>query len=295
MASCYVLIDYENVQPTSLEKFKKEGYQLRLFVGANQNKIPVDLAAQIQAFGRDAEYIRIEGSGKDALDFHIAYYMGRLSAEEPGSQFIVMSKDTGFDPLIGHLKASGIKVTRSASGQHAATKKPAAKASDNPTDDARLALILKHLHKAGKAKPGKRETLATALMSVFQNKLPKPTIDHLIELLFSKNIIAECNGKLAYQLNGKLPSPAKTPLPAVKKLIDAEQNEHISPALLYLHKAGNAKPASMKSLHSGLMSAFRKQLPSQTISAIINTLVEHNIVLNTGGKLLYQLSNAPAA
>jgi len=295
MNACYVLIDYENVQPTSLDKFKEQGYKLRLFVGANQNKIPVDLAAQIQSFGSDAEYIRIEGSGKDALDFHIAFYMGRISAQEPGSQFIVISKDTGFDPLIRHLKASKIKVTRSASNQSTQPTKPSAGTHSSQALDAYFSATLKHLHKAGKAKPAKRESLATALTSAFQKKLPAATINHLIDLLFARNLVSECNGKLLYQLNDNATSSTvSTPSQAAKKLTATQQGEYLNPALLYLHKAGKAKPASLKSLHSALMSAFKKQLPSQTVTAIIDALVQHKVVLNTQGKLLYQLNIAPA-
>jgi transcriptional regulator CtsR len=296
MKACYVLIDYENVQPTSLSKFKEQGYKLRLFVGANQNKIPVDLAAQIQSFGNDAEYIRIEGTGKDALDFHIAFYMGRLSAQEPGSQFIVMSKDTGFDPLIRHLKTSNIKVTRSAPNQNSAPTKPSTCAQSSQAIEANFSTVLKHLNKAGKAKPAKRETLVTALMTVFQKKLPEPIINHLVDLLFARNLVSESNGKLSYQLNAHaMPSAVTAQLQTTKKLTATQQSEYLDPALLYLHKAGKAKPASLKSLHSALMSAFKKQLPNQTITAIIDALVQRKIVLNTKGKLIYQLNIAPAA
>lgn len=58
--------------------------------------------------GPDAEYIQIEGSGRNALDFHIAYMLGRLAADAPGAQLHVISKDKGFDPLIKYLNAQKI-------------------------------------------------------------------------------------------------------------------------------------------------------------------------------------------
>jgi hypothetical protein len=56
----------------------------------------------------------MDGNGTNALDFHIAYYIGRLAAKCPDAYFHIISKDTGFDPLIKHLKGQGISCQRSA-------------------------------------------------------------------------------------------------------------------------------------------------------------------------------------
>jgi hypothetical protein len=63
----------------------------------------VALARALQAFGQDAEYVQMEGSGHNALDFHIAYYLGRLVVEYPEARFQIVSKDAGFDPMVAHL------------------------------------------------------------------------------------------------------------------------------------------------------------------------------------------------
>src|SRR5687768_2351003 len=98
-----VLIDLESVQPASLAALEGEHFQLKVFVGATQSKVAFDMAAAIQRMGSRAEYIKISGVGHNALDFHIAYYIGRLVVEAPDTFFHVISKDTGFDPLIHHL------------------------------------------------------------------------------------------------------------------------------------------------------------------------------------------------
>ncbi|MEA3275850.1 MAG: PIN domain-containing protein [Pseudomonadota bacterium] len=46
------------------------------------------------------------------LDFHIAFHIGRLSATDPNSCFHIISKDTGFDSLIEHLKTRKIYAQR---------------------------------------------------------------------------------------------------------------------------------------------------------------------------------------
>jgi hypothetical protein len=112
MANNYVLIDYENVHPKNLELLLEHPFRVYVFVGQNQAKIPFDLADSMQLLGKNAKYIKIAGSGQNALDFHIAYYIGELAAAEPDAYFHIISKDKGFDPLIRHLKERKIRVQR---------------------------------------------------------------------------------------------------------------------------------------------------------------------------------------
>ena len=79
----YVLIDFENVQPANLGVLKHAGFKVLVFVGAQQTKVPFDLASAMQALGDAASYLKISGSGRNALDFHIACYLGELVAGEP--------------------------------------------------------------------------------------------------------------------------------------------------------------------------------------------------------------------
>ncbi len=111
-STSYVLIDFENVQPKNLGLLESQPFKVLVFVGANQTKVSLELARALQALGKNAEYIKISGNGQNALDFHIAYYIGKLAAGEPSAQFHVISKDKGFDPLIKHLKGQKIRVQR---------------------------------------------------------------------------------------------------------------------------------------------------------------------------------------
>lgn len=108
----YVLIDFENVQPRNLELLQKHPFEVYVFVGENQTKIPYDLAEAMQAMGEKARHIKISGNGPNALDFHIAFYIGQLAAEDPEGYFHIISKDQGFDPLIRHLRNQKIKALR---------------------------------------------------------------------------------------------------------------------------------------------------------------------------------------
>ena len=110
MSTNYVLIDFENVQPRNLEILENHPFKIFVFVGANQTKVPFDLATVMQNFGDNAQYIKISGNGQNALDFHIAFYIGQLSLQDPAGLFHIISKDKGFDPLIKHLRTKKIKV-----------------------------------------------------------------------------------------------------------------------------------------------------------------------------------------
>lgn len=75
----YVLIDYENVQPEAMAVLAQEHFKVLVFVGANQAKVTFEVASVLQQMGDRAEYVKITGNGSNALDFHIAFYIGVLS------------------------------------------------------------------------------------------------------------------------------------------------------------------------------------------------------------------------
>ncbi len=111
----YVLIDYENVPLKSLALLKGENFRVKVFLGPKNTKLPVELVLAVQELGNHAEYIILETSGQNALDFHIAYYLGDLAAADPAGFFHIISGDKGFDSLIQHLKARKISIARSSS------------------------------------------------------------------------------------------------------------------------------------------------------------------------------------
>lgn len=66
----YVLIDYENVQPSALSALDKEFFKVYVFIGANQAKVNFDVVEALQRLGSNGKYIKISGNGPNALDFH---------------------------------------------------------------------------------------------------------------------------------------------------------------------------------------------------------------------------------
>jgi len=83
-----VLVDYENVQPKDIALLKDGPFKVKIFLGPNQAKIPVELVNAIQPLGINADYVLLEAPGPNALDFHIAYYIGVLSNQEAEAFFL---------------------------------------------------------------------------------------------------------------------------------------------------------------------------------------------------------------
>lgn len=196
MATNYVLIDFENVRPSNLEVLQRHPFKVLVFVGANQAKLPFDLASAMQELGDDGRYVKIAGSGKNALDFHIAYYIGKLAAEDPGAYFHIISKDTGFDPLIKHLKSKKIRVQR----ERDLEEIPVLRISAATSSDEKLSAIVKNLAGRGHARPRKVKTLSNTISSLFTEPLSEQQLDKLIKELEKRDYITVREGNVTYCL-----------------------------------------------------------------------------------------------
>lgn len=207
-----MLVDFENVQPKNVGVLSGRSFRIKVFVGANQGKIPFEMARALQAFGPDAEYIQIDGSGKNALDFHIAYYMGRLAAETPGASIYVISKDTGFDPLIKHLKTRGILCQRLKSiadipGVKASAPKSVShpantgKASDAKLIPQKVDLVIANLLKRKAATPGTLKALRSTIKALFnKDGISDAELEALVGQLTARGTIKVADGKVSYEL-----------------------------------------------------------------------------------------------
>jgi len=165
-------------------------------VGAHQSKIPFDLVEALQKLGESAKYQKISGSGRNALDFHIAFYLGDLIARDPQGAFHVISKDTGFDPLLRHLKENGVNVRRSRD----IAELPFLQISAEQSDDEKLKAIVKNLKGRGQSRPRKTKTLANTINNLFAKNLSEAELDALIALLEKRGHIRVKNDKVSYRL-----------------------------------------------------------------------------------------------
>jgi len=192
----YVLVDLENVQPESLAQLAQGHFKVLVFVGANQTKLPFELAASLQQMGSRAEYIKISGNGSNALDFHIAYYIGLLSASDATAYFHIISKDAGFDPLIQHLKTKKVLAGR----VKAVTDIPLVKASNSKSPAERLEVVVAKLRRLKASKPRTVSTLKSTIASLFQKQLSDQEVESIVQSLVTEELLSVSGTKVSYSL-----------------------------------------------------------------------------------------------
>lgn len=111
MSKRFLLVDFENIQKVDLKKVPGN-FHVLMFVGLNQKTLSVDLVEKTQPLGNRLEWKRVQGSGRNALDFYLSYYVGRLCERDKDAECVILSKDKDFDALIKCLVSDGRKCSR---------------------------------------------------------------------------------------------------------------------------------------------------------------------------------------
>lgn len=192
----YLYIDYENVQDVQTDAISQD-MKVMIVVGVNQSKVPLQLVQQTQPFGEGVQWVQVGGQGRDALDFFIAYYIGRDVCLRPDKEYIIYSKDAGYDPLIDHLTKEQIKIKRIVSFQELMPR------IESVIDWSLLDKTIQNLTKvAPNKRPKKRHTLTKHVAALFPSK-PIEEIEGLIEQLFIDKHVYEQSGLVRYDLEKK--------------------------------------------------------------------------------------------
>jgi len=181
----YILVDYENVQPTDLAALDGHDVRVLVFLGENQAKLSSRFASSMQALGNDGTYVHIDGNGRNALDFHVAFYLGELAKENPDGFFHIISKDKGFDPLVRHLRGRRVRAHR----VDALSKLPFLGTPDSSSREEMIDEVVRNLHSRGTARPRKRKTLLSTIHAHFQRKLEEREVKALLEELVQRGYV----------------------------------------------------------------------------------------------------------
>jgi hypothetical protein len=191
MTETVLLVDYENVQEIDLAKVPAT-FDVRIFIGASQSRVPTALLTQALARGGPTKVVRVDGAASNALDFHIAFYLGEYFTERPSAKFIVLSGDKGFDPLVRHLASRKCDCRRISALSQLDGHGPAS----HEDKIKRVIELLSTMEK--KARPRKRKTLAAHIGSYYQKKLPGPEVEALIDRLIHSRQISISGTALTY-------------------------------------------------------------------------------------------------
>lgn len=264
MPTDFILIDFENVHVKSLALLKDRKAQVKVFLGPKNTRLPVELVLAMQALGEWGDYIVLEVSGPNALDFHIAYYLGKLVAENPGGHFHIISRDTGFDSLIRHLQRKGARCTRS------------------PSIEVMLgADALNNRVAEPKAAPPARASRAKAERSEAEPRSRRRS-----------------PGKAKSEaVPEKVSVPEKVRDVAPKAAPAARPREEVSPALspavqsvlANLAARGNARPRKLKTLLSSIKSLVSLKLSDDEAAAMIETLQKLGKITVSGQAVSYRI------
>ncbi len=186
-----LFVDLENVQKVDLKHVPADA-RVMIFYGITQKKLPEELVVQAQPLGSRLKWIKISGQGPNALDFHIAYYLGQELAGSPKSACAILSRDTGFDPLIRHLQALGHDCERISSLKDSfPIKEPAAGGESFE----RLVTLLKK----EKTPAARRKGLAGRVKGWFPGLTEEARLA-LVERLFKESRVRESGKSLIYHL-----------------------------------------------------------------------------------------------
>lgn len=183
----HVFVDFENVHDVDLAIVGKKTVRLTLLVGAGQHKLPTELVERLLRHTDTAALIRLKSPGKNALDFALAYHVGTAAARDPKGRFHIISKDTGFDPLVEHLREHKIRVRRHADFSTLAIEAPAQPPKLAGQTDSLYDRAISHLRANAKSRPKNRKTLVRCLKSLTGGTATDFTIESLIQRLASAN------------------------------------------------------------------------------------------------------------
>jgi PIN domain len=204
MSESVLLVDYENIGKIDLAAIPA-GVRVPFFFGASQRSVPTEFLKAALKLGERFVPIDIEGQGKNALDFHIAYYLGEYLAHDPHTACVILSKDKGFDPLIRHLTRRAFAVRRASTVAEAFAHRaqPAAAARGRTPAQRQGATLMDHALAllAGTQKlrrPRKRKGLVAVLHSHFSKKVPEEELQQLIDQMIAEGRLSETNTAITY-------------------------------------------------------------------------------------------------
>ncbi len=192
----FILIDFENTQKVDIDLINTEDTEVTVFIGKSQNRIPFTLVQRLQSLGERVRWLKIAGDGKNNLDFHIAYELGRLREKyQRDLSLVVLSKDNGYDSLIRYIAESGIPARRIAN---------LAELSDNnrklPTSKFTNGIVANLKKIDSQKRPRAKGTLKKHIESLLRDKASASELEEILEEMFINGTISESNNRLRYKL-----------------------------------------------------------------------------------------------
>jgi hypothetical protein len=184
----HVFVDFENVHQIDVSVLGTKMVKFTILLGAKQTKLDAGLVEKLKEHAAAVQLIRLASTGKNALDFTLAYYVGRTVSSNPAAYIHIVSGDTGFDPLVEHLRSRHIHAHRHdsfATLTFCGTSKAATAVAkpDPPAKEEPLKRVLEHLRKNLTNRPKKKKTLLSHLKSHLGKDATAADATKMLEML----------------------------------------------------------------------------------------------------------------
>lgn len=197
----WVLVDYENVQNIELDLVAGMPVHVILFIGQQQKSVPVALLTKALTMKEQVTVIESAGTGKNAMDFQIAFHAGRITDADPEAYVHFVSKDKGFEVLVKHMKSRKLFADQAAS--FASLRFLAAKADFKVVPAAeRAEYAIERLRKQTPAsRPRKKRTLLSSVAAMFGKRLAAGEVESVVDQVIARGtIVVGENDGVTYSL-----------------------------------------------------------------------------------------------
>jgi hypothetical protein len=192
-----ILVDFENIQKLDFEHIDTTDTDILIFVGRSQSKIPFQLVEKAQTFGERLRWLKIAGDGKNNLDFHLAFELGRLCEQYNNDvELIILSKDSGYDSLIKYINELRGHASRIANAAELADS-----TKQLPTSNFTGNIVANLMKINNQKRPRTRITLKKHIESLLRDKVSSSEIDLIIEEMFVRGLLTLTNNRLKYNID----------------------------------------------------------------------------------------------
>lgn len=295
----HVLLDFENVQPSDAElrALVPDVGQVWVFHGPHQREVEKRFAS----FGTGATAVPISKSGKNALDFHLSFYIGYIASRNPESAMVVVANDKGYEPMLEHARAMGFVVRRQPHGEvkppakKAAAKKVAAKKAPAKKVAAKKAATKKAVAKPVAAKnpvakapaPSPATKKASPPKDVPAKKAAAPTPTGAKRVAAGPGKVLAVPASVAPSGTGAVPES-----PSPKKSVSDADIKRITENL---RKVGVNRPTKPAALRRLLKSLLATETGDASIEVALDKLVAAGtVVINAESDVKYPLFESAA-
>ena len=267
----YAFIDYENIH--SLNNLNLNCYEkIFLFLGANLQSIQLS-----EKFNDELNItlITVQSSGKNNLDFHIAYYLGKMDVQtDKKIEFCVISKDNGYLGICEFIQnqRNARKCTLFKPQYQAEESQEIKLIEDKSAKTANIEQYLEEFQAyISKAKvehlPRKKDKLCNSIRSQtgiksLDDKLRQEAVAQVFDALYKQNIIILSGDEFQYpQFDGGM--------------IYLKYEKYL------LCRGAKRRPTSLKSLKNDIASKCNIKNNATKVNDVIQYLVSNKIIKNS--------------